>query len=460
MNLYGTKIDIEGQILKAPGLDVRLAETLVRKSKERTYLLQFLSTAQEEGGTVFSKIVGESSGTGTSAPVDVKSSTVIDFATRELKEIKFGEISLYEYLIRLAVEKADPKFQRFHNALDRRKATPVPQNYPTIRNKMQILIDAKLHEEEDSLVSIYLQRRKLEARARELAHTMFFGINNLDLEGEELIKFMQVMYQLKDISEADIERQPLLMQKVGAAIRKGTPIQLINLKCLRMTYPNGKNLKLVTHMGDEVVVNKDGREYHPPKEDNYCNDLSKIEQVFTSHGIKAKTIILTMDIDIQDHFPQGGVGLVPEEDLSKAKEDVLSYTDCIQSSLSDIDVSTFSRYLEENNLKRRFEDIRKDVLLSLAREDERYVSRSIVETRVQYRFSSNNRIFESRDNSKAMTIARFSAYNQLATLIALQVLAGDNVILVVEDRGIENKFMGGRDNKDLPIVFVELSGKK
>ena len=117
------------------------------------------------------------------------------------------------------------------------------------------------------------------------------------------------------------------------------------------------------------------------------------------------------------------------------------------------------QYLELENILGHFDKVRSDHLRKL-QSGGGILSEGYVESRVNYRFESNARIFT---DDPGRDFARIRVYAQLASLQALSVLKGKNNssprILIEEDREDENKYIGGNNASALPVIFIKLRGK-
>lgn len=453
MNIFGVSIDLDYNMLQSNHLQERLVAQTLKKAGERRAFASFLNGSDLEGQRIYDCLLQKSANINGSSAVTPQ--LIKDFVVSELKATKFAQLSIYESIVRSVVESLDPSLRASHAVLDKnRSLAEISPKYPSIRNKAECLVKAKLAEDDPRLVEVFLKRKSLESQLREMSQVLFFGINKLHLDGENLVRFLHIMFDLKMITEAGTERLHVLMNMVGEAIKNKTPLKLINLKCLRMTYPLGKNLRLLTSMENAVVINKDHGEFRPPSEEQYFEKLNRVNKIFTRQGISTSQFSLVVDTDLIDHFSHGGSGLIPDVDIIKAQNDIPIYVDNMQKVAGErCKVTTLTQYLDNERLAERFHQIRDEVLVDLESRTHKLIDAKIAEDRVDYRFTSNERIFGKKNREHA----RFSAFNQMASLFGLQVLAGKNVILVVEERGIENKLMGGRNNKDLPIIFVGLT---
>lgn len=457
MNLFGNRINLDLSSFPEPFcLQERLTAQLVKRDSERTCFNAFLSGKLPSGLTIFEDMQKEAEESASDQACTEDKTTLADFVTQELKARRNGVCSAYDHLVFDSMQALDPRARKVQLALHSGKlvAQDVPSFYPGLRNKTEGLLKAKIRESLGERESrLFAVRETLFHSLREMSQRMFYGINKLNLDGENLQRYLRVLYCMSRLEVATPERVDVFKRMLGDAIDKGAPLNLISIKCLRFTYPYGNRLKLLTTMGTERVPNKDGGVHSPLNEENYFDYLYGFVGTLRQEGIAVNVTVLVADLDLGDYFPDGRGHFVPDEDIQSAREDVLTYFDSVRAaSCGKARVVLMSELLREQGFLEKYLCVRSGVARDLLQNKRNYLPENIVETRVNYRYDSNVRIFGIKDRP----FARQRVCAQLASLFALQVLATGMTFLLAEDKSLENKLIGGKGKEGLPVVFVKL----
>ncbi|MBI2590877.1 MAG: hypothetical protein HYW33_03300 [Candidatus Blackburnbacteria bacterium] len=457
MNLFGCRVNINLSNFPEPtSLQERLGVQLIKRDTERTIFNDFLNSRLRLGCTIFEDMQrrAEESMSGKASQVD--QATLSDFIVQELKARRNGTYSAYDHLVFDSMQALDSRAHTVQIALQNKKLAPqnVPAFYPGLRNKTEGLLKAKIREGlGDKEYDLFARREAVVRLLKEMSQEMFYGINKLGLNGESLQRYLRVLYLMGTLEVAPLERPGVLRQMVGKAIKDNVSLNLLTIKCLRFTYPYGNRLKLITSMDAEGVPSREGKIHYPLNEANYFDYLHEFSDIFTQEHIVLNTTVLVADLDLQDYFPDGKGHFVPDNDIQMAHEDIQKYTQNVQSRAGGgIVVLPLSRHLREHNLQQAYDQIRSLVMTDLLANKRTYLPEGIVETRVNYRYESNKKIFGIQNRN----LARTRVCAQLASLFALQTLAGNITFLLAEDKGLENKLIGGKQKEGLPVVFVKL----
>lgn len=457
MALYGLSLDFDASMFPVPkDLKERLVTDILKRSNERRIFGQFLNTPTPSGQSVFNCLLNEAKKEAESQSTMPTKEMVTTFVLNELKARKNAHLNLYDHLVFAGIEELEPRFRSYQRlfAQGKMSATDMPKEYPTFRNKIEGLLKAKIKDGVKREAGVaYLTRENLIRRLRELSREMFFAVNKLGLEGENLQMYLRIVYQINKLSVAATERNRTFKEMLGRAIKEGEELDVFTIKCLRFTYPYGNRLKLITSMGTEGVPNKDGEIHYPLKEENYFKYLYDFTDILQQEGIVVNTTVLVADLDLDDYFPDGKGHFVPNEDITRARQDILTYTESVRTAnCRRTNVFLMSDYLNKFNPSKEYTEIKNRVMQDLIQNKRNYLPENIVEARVNYRYGSNFRIFGIQDRP----FARQRVCAQLASLFALKVLTSDMTFLLAEDKGMENKLIGGGEEEGLPVVFVKL----
>lgn len=457
MSLFGTTIELNMVDIAQPNmLDERLVCQILKKHKERNMFLDFLRSPMLNGKNVFEHMQEK---TKEASLQEISEEEAVDFVLSELKIQPNGLISSYQALVEAQIVAMDPKMEEAQKLLAKGKigSKQMPKGYPVLHKRAAGIIEEKVKESTKNKEKKQVaQRKSLLGQMREMSRELFFAVNKLDLEGKDAIQYLRLLYELQQQFKSEPARYMRFKELIATALLSGEPIDLLTIKCLRFVYPEGKRMKILEHMGEGKIVTKDGKTHTPIGEENYFSELLQIIKIFEFYGVKVDSTVLVADLDLDDYFPQGGAGLVPDRDIARARRDIKRYVKCVKNNAPPrVRVLLFSRYLEKEGLKDVYNLIRHEEIEKFMTQRHAGKPNSLVEQRIDYRFNSNNKIFGGRTPRE---FARDRTYAQLASLRALEVLNDGQSFLVAEPKGLEERMIGGDTEESLPVIFVQLRG--
>jgi hypothetical protein len=436
INIFGIKI--EAPRMNTSHLFDELLVSVAKKESERNILRQFLTARIPE---IITHVKEESTG----IKVDDLKSQTLDFYLSQLKTT-----GIYEKMV-LKVISSDYQFSSARIAkeiLNGRQPT-LPSTFPGDHKKAETLVIGAVSSSiGPKECQEYLARKFVKSYVQEIARDLFYAVNN-NLNSEQSLKYMAILYELNKLKTADFTNNIQIKKNLIKSITTGEPVNLIHIKCLRFTYPKGNSLRLLDHtLADDHQNNFSRR---PQDETPIFVKLKLIKSIFENNGINSNFSILVSDQDLTDYFPKGGEGIIPDDDLKKTKTDIIKYQLAVSRLAPFASVKYLRQYLDEQDLLSAFDSSRQKIISELSR-GVSALRENFIEEKVNYRFESNSRIFTSKPNRN---FARSRVYAQVASLQSLSVLGQEN-ILIEEDHGNDNQFIGGYRHTALPVIFVNL----
>jgi len=456
MNLFGAIVNVES-IHRQDLLD----EILVRASKrsdERKLLRDFLLNKSVGGGIRFDELREKIMATPIEVEVDGNiKNAVVDYCRSQLEKVKTSSgVSLYRGLVLQVVEKeGDLRCKKA--ASEMRKGAifsseSLPASFPVVFNKAENILMGKLRSDVgNEEYEGYFRSKNLNSEISTLTRDLFYGINN-SLDREQLFAFVGARYEMRKLQMSIPTNETTLKQNLLEAIKSEEPLNLVHIKCLRFTYPFGNRLQLVDHVRNVEVPTKDGGVHRPVSEVQLFDRLADIRRIFEELGIKVRLKVLLSDQDLIDYFPRGGDGVVPDADLLETQESLFRYKLAISQQMDGSEVEFLREFMSKNGVLNKFDSLRRNQLDQL-RSGRSPLSEGLVESRVDYRYESNKKIL---DTDPGREFARERVYAQLASLLSLGVLGRNGVVLIEEDKGEENKIIGGVGKSSLPVFFTKL----
>ncbi len=467
INIFGQTIDVPRISVRDKYYDEKLGEIIERK-EERRMMRGFLNGRSLVGKIRFEEIVDKVR-TKVKVPDGELDSQQRDLATRfyieRLKTQPSGQAdSLYHDLtLRLVKNGKGASFRKQLDKFQRGKigVTDLPDSFPGEFKKAETLLVGKIRSEIGRReYQLYLRHKELLTQLRVIAQDLFYGINS-GLSPEEAKRYMAVRFELRKLQESVPTNSGRLRENIVTAIRDNVSLQLIHIKCLRFTYPHGERLRIIEDLSDTAVPTKNGCVHNPLSEKRTINRLRSIFNIFTMFDVPVRMVVLLSDQDLIDYFPGGDCPFLSAEDIDKAGKSVVKYKKAFEKAVDFCQISYFRDYLQQQNQLAKFDQVREKTIRELRRGKSVYPE-SLVEGRVDYRCRSNEMIFV---NSPGRQFARERVYAQLGSLQALRVLkldenGGDKTIMLIEeDYGDQNKYIGGKRRSALPVYFTKLRDK-
>lgn len=450
MTMFGINIQI-----KDIGADISFIEektdNLLRKEDERKIFRQFLESRTSTEEKVIDNIK-ESVRRNVSGKegMDVSRQALLDFTVSRLKVKKGGHLSVYDVLIRRIIEEQKPEFRELHRLVDKGEYDGrLPFGYPDASKNAQAVLIGKIKDSLPRMKKDYLEYKLIGEKVGELTQNMFYGINKLGLNGERLVNYLGLLFELKLVETAPMEGFKTFAQYLKGSMSKDCEIELFFIKCLRFSYPEGKNLRVISHLGPAEIKDRFGGIFLITDESNISGNIEKFTEIFKNRGFRVRSTIVVADNDLQDNFPGNFENIIPESDVYVAQTDVEEYINNLKVHTAGTTVVRITDLIRRENTTNRYEEIRETVLDSLRKGDGKYFTENFLEGLVEYRFQRDQVIFER----SGRMIARERVYQKVASQIAIQVLALSGRILVTNSHGNENKLIAGGK---MPVLFADI----
>jgi|GEM_PF-6209123 len=429
INIFGTTIEAP-KINDSHFIDNLLVE-IAKKDSERKILKEFLIDKLEE----------------------ITQKAISQTESMDVSGINPQTLSFYLTQLKLSGAFENMVLKTIDNNTSRQilqgKSPILPPDFPGQHKLAEVLVYGSISSSIGSQeCRQYLTYRNIQTHLQSISKDLFYATNN-GLNVEQSLRFMGIMYEFEKLKTTDFTNSSQIKKNIVNSIVAGVPLALVHIKCLRFTYPGGDRLSLLTHtLPDNNPSNFSRR---PQDESPIFDNLMHVKSVISNFGINVQLTLLVSDQDIIDYFPRGGDGIIPDEDIISAQSAVIKYAKVVQSRAPFSKVELLRQYLECHGLLAQFEQIRDKIISELNR-GQSTISEKFVESKVNYRFESNSKIFKNRTDRN---FARTRVYSQVASLQALSVL-GQDCILIEEDHGNDNRFIGGYKQSALPVIFVEL----
>lgn len=246
-----------------------------------------------------------------------------------------------------------------------------------------------------------------------------------------------------------------LKGQIAESIQLGMPVEIVYIKSLRYSYPNGKSMKIISHLEDEETTNRDGTVRHYYNEHFILDRLKELKNIFDHYNISNNLTILVADNDLDILFKKGA-GFVPDEDIDRAKEEVEKYIDHLQSAARYLTNETYllTEFLKYKGIENKYQDKVNVVYLDTTKDKRTYITEKDIEERVNYRFEFFRGIY---GNNYSKDNARQTMNRQVAHVMALSEVFksfSQPPIVVIDFRG--NEIYCGLDLKSRSVFLTKL----
>lgn len=454
MTMFGINVPINNFVSNS-NLVEHTVDSILKRSEERKVFNKFLESETVGGIKVMDRIT-QSAYYDTHNLIDsgteVAQNVLMDFAVSSLKSKQTDGLTTYDSLVRKIIEKQNPQFAKLHTQIIEGKFDGrLPLGYPDASKNADGILKAKIKDSIGGLKEEYLVRKLFGEKVRNLTREMFFGINKLGLQGDQLNSYLNIIFETSEIQDCEPTKFFDFKSMVGESILTSSDIRLVHIKCLRFVYPKSGGVKILTDTNDVVIEGVLGN-YSPKSEKNLFPRLSKIKTIFEKNGVGTDFEIVVADDDLEVLFPPGN-SYVSGENLSEARIDSHKYLEILRNNFgSGFSFKTISELAIGN---KKFESLRANVLRDIKVRGGKYVNPEFFERdRVDHQYIYYQQLFGSRYSRQE---ARRSITEQTANTIALQevlmTINGGQVILIEENRGGENKLIA---NGSVPIIFTKL----
>lgn len=462
MTMFGVDIKIEASKFKSDNslIDGFVGE-VVKRSNERGVFVELLESDLANGRSVIEEITKRSNEKAIrqlKSGTEIKNPLLVDFVLNKLKVQQNGSLNLYEEMIRKIIERENPKFIEVHQQIEKGKYNDeVPFGYPDASKKANSILIGKIKDGIDSKLKLeFLEQQNTKVGIRNLAKEMFYAINKFDLKNEELISYLKLHFELRFIQAAPMENQDVFKKQLAEAVKKNERIHLVFIKSLRYSYVDGKRMVVIGHLGDveKKDINGDTRVYF--NEYIILKRLEKILELISDSNVEVDLTVLIADNDLEILFPEDN-SFVPKEDVVEARKSAERYIKTLKKEASGLtaNVHLLTEYLQMKKLDDKYSQKVKRVYKD-AKGPNIIVRDSDVEERVNYRYEFFSSLYGKSYSRKD---ARDTMCNQVAHVMALSVVFEDFEgvpVVLMDDRGRENKMVGGLNSKSRSIFLTKL----
>lgn len=451
MAMFGANILLE-KAGGETGFMGSIVDSVLKRSDERRVFNQFLESETSNGRKITDLLIESSKLEAKrllEEGVDIKQDVLLDFTLSSLKTKSNGHLSMHDTLVRKIVENRHPEFAVLHRQIDKGKFNgSLPFGYPDACKEAMGILTAKIKDTLSKIKDRCLEKKILESKIRDLAREMFYAVNRLGLKRDELVSYLQIIFDLSLSSTAPVESFNQFRQFLTDAVVGVGEVEFYFVKCLRFLYPGGNRLKILTGLGRENIEDKFGGIFLKTDEMGMFQKISDFTRIFQGRGVPVKFTILIADNDLDDNFPRNFGDIIPEADVEKARQDTEIYISNLVSGSGEIEVVKINDLIDRMGKRKVYEEIREKVISSLRKGDGKYVSERIIEDLVEYRFQRDGAIFEKATRE----LARERVYQKMASQIAIQVLANDRRVLITNSHGNENGLIA---EGKVPVYFTD-----
>lgn len=451
-SVFGTRLEFT--VLNNHDDEDRLLTEVARKREERDILRSFICGSSFDRCQRIKEIYQRAKMSAADIDFDFSKERdrVVNRSIGRLRETKtlFGVSTYTDLLLRIVLANSIGRDRKYIQGILRGKTRgPMPRIADRLKAAEGMLLAKIRSDVGPNHCRRLLEEKEVVNSLREIAKDLFFAVNS-NLDSGKVVQYMSLMYELRKRQVALPTNYSTIRQNILRAL-SGDEIRLIHLKCPRYAYPGGRHLTVIDHLGDEHVSTKAGEIFLHPGENELYERLGNLLRLFEVYDIPAALYVLVMDQDLEDHFPVDSADsslVVARFSLARLKDKIkLKFP----QGLANVDF--LREYLSRHELLCKF-DCQRLVALSMLRGGISQYPEGFVESSVDYRTQANNRILAENPGRQ---FARDRAYAQLATLQAIGVLAETgNLMLIEEDRGEENTYIGGVGKSCLPVYFTKL----
>lgn len=429
----------------------------VKKREERMIMERFLKESSRAGRSRIEELKEASRCEAYDAETFVNSrEAVFDFYRKQLKTLVTDKrVSVYQDLVLQVVEReADSANVRI--ATNMRKGRGVaqgemPATFPGRFKTAESVVLGKLKSDLGKRQFIdYFQRMSLSQKIGNISRDMFFAINN-GLTGEQVLRFMGVVYDLNKLETGKEVSGFKLKRYILEAISSGEILDLVHVKCLRFVYPKKGGVEILTDTRDLIVEGVNGK-YMPKSEERLFERLIAVRSIFDNYDVQTRFTICCSDEDLDLLFPEEG-GCLSQEQLDSARDNAKKYMEKLKRTHgSKFNFTSINELAGMGDGK--YQNYRRSVLGDILNSGGRYVDPDYFEKdRVDHQYTYYQQLLGS---GYSRTEARRSVAEQTASVIALGELLnplGERIVLIEENRYGENKLIA---NGQMPLIFVKL----
>ncbi len=387
-----------------------------------------------------------------------KEEDLMQFVSSLLKNKKHDNISCYEELVlSMVTEEGSFSFNELYLSFKNFRLT----------NDTRYLVAgfASYFNEAEQRMSIELEDVLSMQAVEKHINSLYFFYNRMRKVELQLSRYQKILksdqyenlslllYELDKLKTDKIINYNGFIQEIIEAYKTGKPLDIVHMKCLRYTYPDGQ-LVLLEDMDDATISTKNRMDYSVKSESQLFSRINRFLDLLKYYGINPRLNIILADDDL-DYFK-----FVDRQDLNRAEDSVGAYVSAVKREArrvlgANVSIVLMSD-LVDNEYCRLFTQIRG--LLDNGHSVGKLTQRTL-QTQIDRGFEVYKRIM-----SYPLTrqVVRNFVIERTAGVLSLQhILKGafsGHCVLIEDSRGNENHYIGTGSDGKLPgsIFFIKL----
>ena len=436
-----------------------LLEEILRRSSERRIFQKFLATKKNDL-PVADGLYQQANEEVASINEDKNREMLREQATQtiiqEYKKARVANgLSAYDDMV-LSLIAVEEQSHLLVSKIRRGKIAPkdLPKNFPGERKRAEIILQGKIASDlKPADITNYLVKKAYVSRLRRYSRDLFLAVNN---GGEEkAAEFLLLLYSLERIKTSEPITSLHLKERILGCLMRGEPLDIVHIKSLRFTYPEGKRLKILENTSTVVQDGLPDEKRRYPSEEVIFSRLSQFKRIFKETGIRVQSTVIVADFDLDYCFPSGQ-NLVPSGDLVLAKDSARKYLDNLKDCYSrQMTILSLSEFLKLKSLAAKYDELFKSLVAEGNRGGGLRIKEKMLEMRVNEQYEHYRQMFGTYSRNSA----RHTAIRQMASLLALSVVFEafpGPPLLVIDSRGFENELIGGCNPDSVIKFFTKL----
>ena len=436
-----------------------ILESVFKKDSERQIFIEFLNT-KTDGVSVADQIynhVKDSYNRDEDSQNLEYKEEAIQFLLQRFKREKNGSgLSAYDTIVLDIMASLDDDLYHLVGKIKRGKISlaGLPNDFPGKRKQAEVLLRGKIAGDlNDKDLETYLLEKAYSSVLRAYAHDLFYAVNN---GGQEHAKdFLMVMHLLGEIQTDEPMSILTLRSLVLESFLNGSTLDLVHIKSLRFTYPEGKRLKIIEDTREIKQQGLPGENRKYPSEEVIFERLDKLAGIFKSFGVQVNLTVIVSDSDLDYCFPTNQ-NIVPKDDVATARLSSEKYISFLKERHgAQGRIMSLAEFLTIHNKTGVFGEVFKDLVREGNKGGGTHITEKVLEARVDEQSIHYSQMF----GSYSRNLARHTAVNQIANMLALSTvfeIFQKRPLLVIDGRGFENKLIGGFHSESVVKFFTKL----
>lgn len=354
----------------------------------------------------------------------------------------------------LIAQEANLECRKYIEAFRKGKAGTPPDSFPRAHKQAQAIVEGQIA----SSVGVnqcrqFLVNESIGRQIRVMSKDLFFAINN-GLDVDQQIRFTRLMFELLQLQTTEPISQFGLRQVIANSITAKKPLELVHIKSLRFTYPQGTHLKILDHTDSVTQLGQPGETRTYPSEQVIFTRLESLAQTISGYGIAVNITVIVSDHDLDYCFPQKQT-IVPNQDVVEAHRTIPRYMHHLRSSYPSLHFFTLTEFLQSTGAKDNYQTIFNQVLSQCQLGGGNLMGEQIIEMRVDHQTAHYSHMF----GNYSRQLARHTAYHQLSNALALTAVFEafpTTPVLVIDSRGLKDRLIGSFRPKSVVKYFTKL----